>query len=56
MLWSRAGSLSLRQIHFATVDLDLHSKFNPNGAQTIFERDQEIAKRTAVMKTLDFDR
>jgi len=52
----RAGSMSLRQIHFATVDLDLHSKFNPSGTQSIFERDQEIAKRTAVMKPLDFDR
>lgn len=52
----RAGSMSLRQIHFAALDLDLHSTYDPNGDESIFDRDRAIAKRTAVMQPLSFDR
>ncbi|KAM7520324.1 hypothetical protein LguiB_019286 [Lonicera macranthoides] len=52
----RAGSQSLRQIKFATVDLELHSKFIPGGAESIYDIDRRVSKRTAVIPPLPEDR
>uniref|UniRef100_A0A1D1XHR9 oligopeptidase A n=1 Tax=Anthurium amnicola TaxID=1678845 RepID=A0A1D1XHR9_9ARAE len=52
----RAGSLSLRQIRFAKVDLELHSKFVPGGSETIYDVDQRVGKRTQVIPSLPEDR
>ena len=30
----------LRQIHFSTVDLELHGQFVPGDGETVFARDQ----------------
>lgn len=51
-----AGSLSLRQLRFATVDLDLHSKYVPGGSESIFDVDQRVSKRTQVIPPLSEDR
>lgn len=52
----RAGSMSLRQVHFATVDLELHARFQPGQGESVFERDQRVAQRTTVMPPLPEDR
>ncbi|KAL9662852.1 hypothetical protein QQ045_027687 [Rhodiola kirilowii] len=52
----RAGSLSLRQIRFSTVDLELHSKYVPGGSETIFDVDQRVSKKTQVLAPLPEDR
>uniref|UniRef100_A0A7N0TIE4 oligopeptidase A n=1 Tax=Kalanchoe fedtschenkoi TaxID=63787 RepID=A0A7N0TIE4_KALFE len=52
----RAGSLSLRQIRFASVDLELHSKYIPGGSETIFDVDQRVSKKTQVLTPLPEDR
>ncbi|XP_002270219.4 probable cytosolic oligopeptidase A isoform X2 [Vitis vinifera] len=52
----RAGSLSLRQIRFATVDLELHSKYVPGGSETIYDVDQRVSKGTQVIPPLPEDR
>lgn len=44
------------QIHFATVDLELHSKFRPGGPETVFDADRRLARRTMVMPPLPEDR
>ncbi|KAL4854352.1 putative cytosolic oligopeptidase A [Chlorella vulgaris] len=52
----RSGSMTLRQVHFAMVDLELHARFKPGQGESVFERDQAVAKRTAVMPPLKEDR
>ena len=38
--------MMMRQIHFASVDLELHSRFKPGGTETVFDADRRIAKQT----------
>lgn len=52
----RAGSLSLRQLRFATLDLELHSKYIPGGSETIYDVDRRVSKRTQVLPPLPEDR
>lgn len=52
----RSGSMSLRQVHFATTDLDLHARFVPGSGETIFDRERKVAERTLVMAPLPEDR
>ncbi|KAK9134204.1 hypothetical protein Syun_013534 [Stephania yunnanensis] len=52
----RAGSLSLRQIRFATVDLELHSEYSPGGSESIYDIDGRVAERTQVIPLLPEDR
>ncbi|KAH7566791.1 hypothetical protein JRO89_XS08G0235600 [Xanthoceras sorbifolium] len=52
----RAGSLSLRQLKFASVDLELHTKYVPNGSESIYDVDQRVSKRTQVIPPLPEDR
>lgn len=44
----RAGSMMLRQIHFSCIDLELHARFTPGSGESVFERDQAVAKKTQV--------
>ena len=41
----RAASQMLRQLHFASLDLELHSQFQPGGPETIFDVDRRVAAR-----------
>ncbi|XP_078430635.1 putative cytosolic oligopeptidase A [Wolffia australiana] len=52
----RAGSLSLRQIHFASLDLELHTNYVAGGSETIYDVDQRVGKRTQVIPPLQEDR
>ncbi|CAM6094637.1 unnamed protein product [Calypogeia fissa] len=51
----RAASMMLRQIHFALIDLELHSRFKPGGSETIFDVDRRIARKTQVIPPLPED-
>jgi oligopeptidase A len=46
----------LRQIHFASVDLELHARYIPGGADSVFDVDRRMAARTSVMAPLPEDR
>ncbi|GKU98693.1 hypothetical protein SLEP1_g11666 [Rubroshorea leprosula] len=52
----RAGSLSLRQIRFASVDLELHTKYTPGGSESIYDVDQRVSRTTQVIPPLPEDR
>ncbi|KAF3795877.1 Organellar oligopeptidase A [Nymphaea thermarum] len=52
----RAGSMSLRQIRFASIDLELHTNYTPGGTESIYDVDQRICKGTQVMPPLPEDR
>ncbi|KAL1209020.1 putative cytosolic oligopeptidase A [Cardamine amara subsp. amara] len=52
----RAGSLSLRQLKFATVDLELHTKYIPGGTESIYDVDQRVSIKTQVIPPLPEDR
>ncbi|KAI8352883.1 hypothetical protein BD560DRAFT_408624 [Blakeslea trispora] len=54
-----SGLATLRQLHFAKVDLALHSRFTPPSSPndpTIFDVDAEIAKQTVLTPRLAEDR
>jgi len=52
----RAATVMLRQIHFASVDLELHARYIPGGADSVFDVDRRMAARTSVMAPLPEDR
>ncbi|ORX61756.1 zincin [Hesseltinella vesiculosa] len=54
-----SGMAMLRQLHFAKVDLALHSTFTPPkeaGEPTAFDVDAEVAKKTVLVPRLPQDR
>ncbi|KAK8472208.1 hypothetical protein PHAVU_002G143600 [Phaseolus vulgaris] len=52
----RAGSLSLRQLKFACVDLELHTKYVPGGPESIYDVDRRVSEKTQVIPPLPEDR
>ncbi|XXG63604.1 hypothetical protein AAC387_Pa05g1752 [Persea americana] len=52
----RAGSLYLRQIRYASVDLELHTEYVPGGAESIHDIDQRVGLRIQVIPLLPEDR
>ncbi|KAL7593373.1 hypothetical protein Lser_V15G32665 [Lactuca serriola] len=51
----RAGTLSLRQLKFATVDLELHSKYVPGGSKSIYDVERRVSEKTQVLPLLEED-
>ncbi|KAL3721844.1 hypothetical protein ACJRO7_034221 [Eucalyptus globulus] len=50
----RAGSLSLRQ--YASVDLQLHTKYVPGGSESVYDVDQRVCEKTQLIPPLPEDR
>jgi oligopeptidase A len=50
-----SGSGILRQLHFSLVDLELHSRYQPNGSETPNQVRERIAKNTTVLAPLPED-
>ena len=51
----RAGTMMLRQVHFALTDLELHTNFDAS-KETVFDVDRRIAQKTMVMPPYEGDR
>lgn len=52
----RAGSTLLRQLRYALIDLELHTKYIPDGVESIYDMDQRIGKKTGLIPLLQEDR
>ncbi len=52
----RAGSLMLRQLYFACLDIALHHHFEPQGSETPFDVQQRVAALATVLPPLPEDR
>lgn len=52
----RSGSMMMRQIHFSSIDLDLHARYKPGAGETVFDRDRALAPKTMVMDPYPGDR
>jgi oligopeptidase A len=50
-----SGSAMLRQLSFSLLDLELHSRYNPNSAETPHQVRDRIAKTTTVIPPLPED-
>lgn len=53
-----AGLAMMRQLHFATLDLELHTQFDPSRAdkESIFDVDRRMAKKTCLITPIPEDR
>lgn len=54
----RSGSQSLRQVYFATLDLALHSEYQPGKGDSVFKSDivERVIKENTVIPPLPEDR
>ncbi|MFK7776698.1 MAG: M3 family metallopeptidase [Gimesia sp.] len=52
----QAATQMLRQNQFGIVDLKLHSEFDPDGPQTVFDVQREVGQTTTVLPMLPGDR
>ena len=52
----RAGTTMLRQLHFSSLDINLHTEFAPGQGETVHDRDQAMASKTSVLPPLPENR
>lgn len=52
----RVASMMLRQLQFGMVDMELHTTFDPQGSESVFDVYQRIAATTSVLPPLPEDR
>ena len=52
----RAGSDMLRQLTFGMTDMELHTRFDPEGKESIFDAQRRIMEKTSVLPMLPDDR
>ena len=52
-----AGMAMMRQLHFATLDLELHTQFDPKSSQeTVFDVDKRMGKKTLLVAPIPEDK
>ncbi|MGF1601385.1 MAG: M3 family metallopeptidase [Thermosynechococcaceae cyanobacterium] len=51
----QSGSMTLRQVHFSLVDLELHHRYQPGSGSSVDEVRNRIAENTTVLRPLPED-
>ena len=49
------GNAILRQVNFGWLDIELHARYQPNGAETIWDVRDRLAQKTAILSPLAED-
>jgi len=52
----RAGSQMMRQLQLGMIDMELHTRFNPDGEETAFDVSQRVTEKTSVLPPLPENR
>lgn len=52
----QAGMVMIRQLYFGSMDMHLHSVFNPYGEESVFDVQAKFAEKYTVLKPLPEDR
>ncbi len=52
----RSGSAMLRQLYFGFMDMELHTRYDPADAETVFDVQHRIAEKTTPLLPLPEDR
>jgi oligopeptidase A len=52
----RAGTNMLRQLRFGMTDMQLHTRFDPDGNETVLDVHRRVTKETSVLPMFDGDR
>ncbi|WNG23993.1 M3 family metallopeptidase [Cystobacter fuscus] len=52
----RAASATLRQVYFATLDLELHHRYQPGAADKVIDTQRRVARENTVLAPLPEDR
>ncbi len=52
----RAGSMMLRQLSFGMTDMELHHRFDPASAETVFDVQRRVSRLTSILPPLPEDR
>ncbi|QDU35918.1 Oligopeptidase A [Maioricimonas rarisocia] len=52
----RAGSMMLRQLTFGMTDMQLHTAFDPDGDESVFDVQKRVMEKTSVLPMLPEDR
>ncbi len=52
----RAASAMLRQVQFGMTDIELHTTFNPDGSESVFDVHRRIAEKTSPLPPLSENR
>jgi oligopeptidase A len=50
-----SGSMTLRQLHFSSLDIELHHSYRPDGSETAAQVRSRIAKNTTIIPPLPED-
>jgi oligopeptidase A len=52
----RSGSMMLRQLTFGMTDMELHSNYDPDGPESVFDVQRRVSEKTSVLPSLPEDR
>lgn len=52
----RSASMMMRQLHLTSIDIELHTAFDPSGEESVYELNQKVAERMLVLPPLPTDR
>jgi oligopeptidase A len=52
----RSGTMMLRQLNLGTTDMELHTRFDPDGKETVLDVQRRVSEKTSLLPMLPEDR